>query len=384
MTEQPLRVCYFGTYRKEYARNIIMIDGLRANGVEVVECHATLWRSFEDRERVAAGGWVEPRFWWRVLRAYASALYRYWRTGGDYDVLVVGYLGQFDVFVARLLSWLHHKPLVWDIFMSIALIAEERKLQHRKLPVVRLIRGAERLACTVPDRLIIDTDAYVHWFCRSYGLNPQRFRLVPTGADDRIFQWTARQPQPGAPFTVVYYGTFIPNHGVEYIIEAARLLRDDPGIHFECIGNGPDKPRARALARQYGLSNVTFVRWLKQPDLVARLAQADVSLGAFGTTPQSLMTVHNKIYEGLAMGIPIITGESRAVCEALQHGEHISICKRADPASLAAAITALRDDPQLRQRLARQGHQYYQEGFTVQRIGARFKQHLQQVARGKS
>ena len=37
-----MRVCYFGTYRAEYSRNQIMIEGLRRNGVEVIECHETL------------------------------------------------------------------------------------------------------------------------------------------------------------------------------------------------------------------------------------------------------------------------------------------------------------------------------------------------------
>ena len=37
-----LRVCYFGTYRAEYSRNRIMMEGLRKNGVEVIECHENL------------------------------------------------------------------------------------------------------------------------------------------------------------------------------------------------------------------------------------------------------------------------------------------------------------------------------------------------------
>ena len=31
---RPLRVCWFGTWREEYSRNRIMIEGLRRNGVE--------------------------------------------------------------------------------------------------------------------------------------------------------------------------------------------------------------------------------------------------------------------------------------------------------------------------------------------------------------
>ena len=42
---RPLRVCYFGTYRAEYSRNQILLEGLRRSGVEVVmgKCLITMW-----------------------------------------------------------------------------------------------------------------------------------------------------------------------------------------------------------------------------------------------------------------------------------------------------------------------------------------------------
>ena len=70
MNAQPLRVCYFGTYRANYSRNQIMIEGLRCNGVEVIECHETLWHGIEDRVQTASGGWLHPSFVCRVARVY--------------------------------------------------------------------------------------------------------------------------------------------------------------------------------------------------------------------------------------------------------------------------------------------------------------------------
>jgi hypothetical protein len=110
---RPLRVCYFGTYRAEYSRNQILLEGLRRSGVEVFECHETLWRGIEDRVQTASGGWLRPGFWWRVLRAYGRLVWHYGQLP-DHDVVMVGYPGQLDVFLARLLSWLRRKPLAWD------------------------------------------------------------------------------------------------------------------------------------------------------------------------------------------------------------------------------------------------------------------------------
>jgi glycosyltransferase involved in cell wall biosynthesis len=377
------RVCYFGTYRTEYSRNQIMIEGLRRAGIEVVECSEPLWRGIEDRVQAASGGWRKPTFWMRFFGVYLRLLRRY-RKVGDYDVLITGYPGQVDVFLARLLSWIRRRPLVWDVFMSIYLIAVERELQRRSPAGIRLLRLLERTAARLPDCLVLDTSLYVRWFHETHGTPVERFRLVPTGADDRIFQPAATQSDRQGVFRVLYYGTFIPNHGVEFIIEAARLLRDEAGMQFELIGQGPDLPKAKRLVQEYGLENVCFVEWLEKEELVRRAAQADVCLGAFGATPQSLMTVQNKIYEGLAMRKPVITGDSEAVRQELEHGEQLYLCERKSGESLAEAIRILFANPNLCQKLAEQGYQIFTRRYSLLQNGRRFAAHLDELVSEKT
>ena len=379
MRAETFRVCYFGTYRANYSRNQIMIEGLRSNGVEVIECHEQLWYGIEDRIQAASGGWMRPAFLWRLLKVYTKLLLKYRRIK-DYDVMVVGYPGQLDVFLARLLSWVRRKPLVWDVFMSIYLIALERELDKRSRLTVFLIRWLERLACQLPDMLIIDTPEYATWFQTTYGVSINRFRLVPTGADDRIFKPVAKEAlNSDGKFRVVYYGTFIPNHGVEYIIEAARLLANDHNIHFELIGEGPEKEKAVALARRYNLRNVEFVGWLDKEELAKRVSSADICLGVFGTTPQSLMTIQNKIYEALAMSKPVITGDSLAVRKILQHQKHVFLCERANPEALAQAILTLYNNPILRRRIASSGYELFCKQFTSKILGGIYRGYLENI-----
>jgi glycosyltransferase involved in cell wall biosynthesis len=359
----------------------MMIEGLRRNGVEVIECHERLWYGIEDRVEVASGGWRSPAFLWRVLRTYGRLLQRH-RHAGEYDVLIVGYPGQMDVFLARLLSWWRRRPLVWDIFMSIYLIAIERGLATRSRAGTFLLRLLEGLACRLPDLLILDTDEYVAWFRSTYGLPAERFRLVPTGADDRVFRPLPGHEPTDARFRVLYYGTFIPNHGVEHIVEAARLLADTEDVRFELIGDGPERPKAQAIAQRHSLSNVEFVGWLERSKLLQRIAESDLCLGAFGTTPQSLMTVQNKIYEGLATARPVLTGDGPAVRRLLTHGEHVYLCPRANPEALADAIRLLRSDSQMRRRLAENGHRLFTEQFDLAHNGQRYAAHLAEVLAG--
>lgn len=374
-----MKVCYFGTYRTAYSRNQIMIEGLRRAGVEVIECQVPLWTGIEDRVQAALGGWTRPRFLRRVLSTYRRLLAAI-RPVGDFDLLMLGYPGQIDVYLARLLAWQRRRPLVLDVFMSIYLIATERGLVVRKPLTGKLVWWLERIACLLPDHLILDTAEYVEWFHETYGLAQSRFSLVPTGADDRIYR-PVEPPQPhaGDPFRVLYYGSYIPLHGVEHLVRAAALLRDQDDVVFELIGEGPEKEKAMTLAGQLGLTNVRFVGWLDKESLPARVAEADVCLGVFGVSEQSTRTIQNKIYEGLAMRKPVITGDSPTVSNALVHGRHAYLVPRSDPVALAEAILALKGDPELRARLAVEGHAHFQSHFTPTVLGQQTRAILEAV-----
>jgi glycosyltransferase involved in cell wall biosynthesis len=360
-----------------------MIEGLRRNDVDVVECHEPLWCGIEDRVKAASGGWLRPSFIVRIIQTYYRLLKTY-QSISDYDVMIVGYPGQVDVYLARILTWLRHRPLVLDVFMSIYLIASERGLTSQHPVTARVIFWLEKIACLLPDQLIIDTVDYVEWFQKNYGLKPQRFQLVPTGADDSVFQpLDKRKDEQKRGFKVVYYGTFIPNHGVQYIIEAANILKDESDIYFELIGEGPTKAKALELARDYELDNVTFLGWVDKQCLPCKVTEADVCLGAFGQTPQSLMTVQNKIYEGMAMEKPVITGYSPAVASLVDKGVPILMSDRSAPQSLATSILNLKNNPSRCRSVARNLHRIYTQHFTVSQLGSSFRQHLESLVDGK-
>lgn len=350
------------------------------NGVIVMECHQTLWHGIEDRVRIARGEWTKPSFWWRFIRAYWGLL-RSYRHLEDYDVLVVGYPGQIDVFLARILSWFKHKPLVWDVFMSIYLIAIERRLDKQNRLSISLLRTIEGMALKQPNLLVLDTSEYVRWFEQNYNISPTHFRLVPTGADDRIFSPMQRNSREDGKFRVLYAGTFIPNHGVLYIVEAAKLLSNNSAILFELIGNGPELEKARQFVMENQLTNVKFIEWLEKDQLPGRISQADVCLGAFGVTPQSLMTVQNKIYEAIAMGKPLISGDSPAVRLVFTHGEDIYLCERASGSALADAILTLFGDNALMENIAENGYKLFKEKYDLLNNGKRFADHLAEVIR---
>ncbi|HUM68308.1 MAG TPA: glycosyltransferase [Chloroflexota bacterium] len=355
-------------------RNQVMIEGLRRNGVQVDECHSTLWYSVEDRVKQAGGGWKSPRFFWRIFKAYWQ-LFQAHRHTGEYDVMLVGYPGQFDVYLGRLLSWWRRRPMALDILMSLHLIAEERGLVQKSPFTGKLIFWLEKGGLKLPNLLISDTPEYQEYYAQKYHLSLKKFQLVPLGVDDRIYYPRLNLESPERVFRVIYYGTFIPLHGVETMIRAAAELQEYPDIRFDFYGDGQERPSAEQLARDLQLKNVHFCGWLNKEDLPDEIAKSHLVLGVFGTTKQARCTIQNKIWEGMMMQRPVITGDAETIHEELTHKHHVYLVERAHPKALAKGILELAHDPVLCQHMVTAAYERVQAN-TINAIGAKTKKVL--------
>jgi glycosyltransferase involved in cell wall biosynthesis len=368
----PLRVCYFGTYRAGYTRNQIILKGLQAQpDVAVHVCHATLWQGIEDRVAQASGGWRNPRFWQRVAGAYRQ-LARAHRAAPEYNVMLIGYPGQFDAFLGRRLAHGRGRPVALDILMSLHLVAEERGLVAAHPTTGRLLFQLERAGLRQPDLLIAENAEYGGYIAEKYRLPAERFRYVPHGADETVFHPRPLRP-PADRFRVTYHGGYLPSHGMDAILGAAALLRKEPDICFEFFGSGPEKERIVRQASAWGLPNVIFHGYVSQDELLDALAGAHVCMGVVGVTRQARFTIQNKVWEGLAMGRPVISGDSPTIRAALADRREIYLIERDSPEALAKALLELRADPALRESIAAAGHARYLAGNSIPAIGRQMK-----------
>jgi glycosyltransferase involved in cell wall biosynthesis len=270
-----------------------------------------------------------------------------------------------------------------DILMSLHLIAEERGLTRKSPLTGRIIFWLEKVGLKLPDLLIADTAEYEEYYREKYGLVKKRFGRVPLGVDDRIYSPRPDLKPPTDCFRVLYYGTFIPLHGVETIIRAAAELRERPHIHFDFYGEGQERPMAEALVRELGLENVHFQGWIDKELLPDEIARSHLCLGVFGTTKQARCTIQNKIWEGMMMQRPVISGDSETVREALNDKEHLYLVDRGNPKALAEGILALEADPALRERITHLAYERVQDN-TIAGTGKRTKTVLENIFNTKT
>jgi hypothetical protein len=83
----------------------------------VIECHIPIWGTLEDRSQIrhATGYMYPPLRWtfavWRLALSY--------RRLPAHEAVIVPYLGQVDVLVARLLTRRRGTPLLFDPYVSL-------------------------------------------------------------------------------------------------------------------------------------------------------------------------------------------------------------------------------------------------------------------------
>ena len=146
-------------------------------------------------------------------------------------------------------------------------------------------------------------------------------------------------------FAVGYCGLHGLFQGLEVVVASAKCLRDDPGIRFVIIGDGPTKEALMAQARAGGLDNIAFYPRQPKERMPAILASMDVSLVPLADRLPG--TMPSKAYEGLAAGVPIIVTSG---CEAEQLVTQYQVGRQFPPGdarALAAAVTELASDPAL-------------------------------------
>ena len=370
------RIVFFGTYvlSDAYPVNQVLFDGMRAASANVDTCRVDLWRGF--LHRALGGSWRRwLGFVGRAVVCYGRLVIRY-LMGKDHRIVVVGYPGYLDIILARLLNLFSRRLLVLVSFISLydtAVMDRQRIAKGSRR--ARALFALDRLAFRCADWVLVDTHALGDYYAELFGLPRSKFRKSLVGNVFDRFTAADLERETNDGFNVLFFGTYVPLHGAEFIVEAARILRAD-SVHFTMIGTGQDFAAVRERAAD--LEHVHFDQaWHSTGELAEKMRAADVCLGIFGATAKAARVIPYKVFAALALGRPVITRDSPAVRELLVDGESALLCPAGDGAELAAAIRRLRTDSQLRARLAAGGRATYLEKGSSRAIGRDFLEQLE-------
>lgn len=350
MSPVPDEIVFFGGYDPDYPRNAIIRKGLERLGVSVRSC-----RSYGARKAIF-------RYPLLLARFAATCL------GGRSPLFVPDFRHK-DVPLAWMLARLTRRKLIFDPLVS---RYETRVLDRGDAEEgsaqAKYNWNIDRITMRMSDMVLADTDAHAQFYIREFDVDEKKVKTLYLGYDDTVFGVLPGR-EPDGFFRILFYGSFLPLHGTEVIVEAARLL--DDGFRFRIVGSGQTMDEFRARAEGIDSDKIELSGNVPEADLPGLISGADVVLGVFGTTPKTKMVIPNKVYQAMACGRPVLTADTPAVREIFTPEEDIVCVPPGDAVLLAAQLKRLRDDRALTASIADKGGRLVREQYNPEKVAGR-------------
>jgi len=355
-----MKVCFFGSYVKD-AYTPVLKKILELQGVEVIECH----------EKISGVS--------SFILGYFRLIFKHQKL--DYDVMIIPWRGIIALPLAKVLC---KKPIVYNSAISIydTLVLDRKTIKPNSVKA-KIIHVIEKLAYQWSDMIYTESFAYIKYFVNEFSLDKNKFRRLFLSVDETIYQ-PLPYKEPTQKFKVLYFGTFIPLHGTDTIVEAAKIVSKYKDIVFIFSGTGQEKILVENLAKKYHLSNVKFLGFVEKSIYLKNITEADVCLGIFGKSSKAKNVVTNKVTQILASQKPLITMDSEAIREINAENEkNCILVPPNDPKKLAEAILFLKNNPHERESIAKAGRDLYVKNLSMEKTGKLLVSYLMEFVNTK-
>ncbi|MCL4207864.1 MAG: glycosyltransferase family 4 protein [Pirellulaceae bacterium] len=295
------------------------------------------------------------------------------------DVVIATSPQFFCGWAGVLAKWLKRAPLVLEI-RDIWPESIEAVGAMRNRALLATLRAMERWMYRAADHIVAVGDGYRDNILSKVPVH-DRISVITNGVD--LSRYRPKEPDEqflrqwnlDGKFVCSYIGTIGMAHGLEVVIEAAKLLRaqgrDD--IRFCLVGDGASRKSLEEQARREGLSElVVFTGRQPKEAMPTILASSDACLVHLKGCELFETVIPSKIFEIMAMGRPIIMGvKGQARQFVLEAGAGLKM-EPDCPQSLVEAVETLSRNQAATKRMGVQGAAYVREHFDRDRLAERY------------
>lgn len=130
-------------------------------------------------------------------------------------------------------------------------------------------------------------------------------------------------------FVILHFGTMGRANGLDFLLDVAKQLKNNPQVHFVLLGSGREKDRLQQKVSGLGLDNVQFVDSVPKNELPGWVVACDVSTVIFADYPILEQNSANKFFDSLAAAKPVLlnySGWQRELLEKSQAGFGCTQC----------------------------------------------------------
>lgn len=258
------------------------------------------------------------------------------------------------------------------IVITVAGNPYERK--SKKVPAFDPITTAiYLLACKLSARekkcFFIATSSDMEKWWQISGVDKSRLKLIPLGVDTTLFSYrkackTELEWNEGQ-FHLLYVGRLIPKlKGLEELINAVSLLRNEMNIHLHIVGNGALEKDLRMQVDQLGISSmVTFYGWVEQKELPKYYSAADLSI-----LPSFSEGFGRTILESMSCGTAVLGTHVGGMADLIKEGYTGFLLDEISASSITKKIASVNSNKQLLQQVAVQSRANVLEKFGWDKI----------------
>jgi len=213
------------------------------------------------------------------------------------------------------------------------------------------------------------------------GVAAEKVTVIPNGSDLDLFgpdiDGSAQREDLGLGdrFTAVYFGAMGLSNGLEYVIEAARILaeRSSDKIVLVLHGFGGKRAELERMARDFKLTNVVFSDPVPDKTHLSRLvAGCDVCMTIYRAAKEHAWSP-NKMFDALAAGKPVLINVPGWLGETIESNNCGRSLDPHSPQALADALEELAADRQLCRQMGENARELAEREFARDKLSDRLE-----------
>ncbi|HZM72438.1 MAG TPA: glycosyltransferase family 4 protein [Candidatus Polarisedimenticolia bacterium] len=246
-------------------------------------------------------------------------------------------------------------PLLLDLHESMPAFFASRFPGLARGPARRVMTLAERVSLAAASHCLTVNDGLRDRLVAG-GLPASKIDVIANAPSLALFDRAAAQARPfmaDGTLRLVYAGAVTPTYELGVVLEAlvrVRELRPELPFRLDVYGRGDSQPALEAQAATLGLAaNVRFHGRIPIEAVPGAIAAADVGLAPTRRDAFTDVSLSTKIFEYGALEKPVVASRLPMIERELP-ADALWTYEPADPASLAAAILSVADDPADRER----------------------------------
>lgn len=229
-------------------------------------------------------------------------------------------------------------------------------------------RHVERLLAQRAAAVICITDALARFNAERVGIPPGKLVVIHYGLDAPPPGWGGNPEVelPEGARVLLGIGRLAEQKGYETAVRALpQILAAEPGAVLVVLGEGPERARLEALARELGVADAVVLPG-RAGDVAAWLERAELFVHPCRWEGFGLV-----LLEAMLAGLPVVASEVSAVPEIVAGGETGLLVPPGEPDPLARAVTSVLADAARRAAMGKAGRTRAHERFSVARMAER-------------